>query len=114
MVALAVIAFSFATPLMACVMETAALTVSEAQCCKKMKGDCHNSVGPASHKCCRTLPSSPEASAQAKTAPPQLAIVATIAAPVATPIADTTELFAGSSDPSPPGSPPSLHTILRI
>ena len=113
-VALAVIALLFANPLMACMMETVSLSVSEAQCCQKMKGDCHNSVGPASHKCCRTLPSSPEASTTTKTTPPTLATVAVVTAQVNPSVTSLAELFAGSSDSSPPGSPPSTHTILRI
>ena len=113
-VAPAVIGLLFASPLMACAMETATLSVSEAQCCKKMKGDCHNSVGPASHRCCRTLPSSPEASTTSKAAPPSFASVALVTTPVSAPVIGTADLFSGSSDSSPHGSRPSTTTILRI
>lgn len=113
-VALSVVAFLFATPLMACAMETASLTVSETECCKAMKGECHNSVGPASHRCCRTIAAVPDASKPARSAALSQPQVGDLIVPAIVPATTTATASTIASASSPPGSPPVLHTILRI
>jgi hypothetical protein len=113
-VALGVVAFLFATPMMACVMEAASLTITEAACCQAMKGDCHSSVGPASHKCCRTITTVPDASKPTRSVDVAQAQVAVMIVSAIGPARATTNAPTFSSDSSPPGSPPALHSTLRI
>ncbi len=113
-VTLGVVAFLFATPLMACVMEASQMSVSEAECCKAMAGDCHNSVGPASHKCCRSVAIVPDAirPVRATSVAPQMH--AAVAAPMITPLLVSSTFATLVADTSPPGSPPVCSSILRI
>jgi hypothetical protein len=113
-IALGVVALLFASPLMACAMETASVSVSEAECCRQMKGDCHDQVGPASHKCCRTISTVPDASQPGRCAAAQSPHVALPAMPVIAPLLSRAASFAAAPDASPPGSPPVGHTTLRI
>lgn len=114
LVALGTIAFLFATPLMACAMETAALAVSEAECCRQMHGDCHDQVGPASHQCCRTVAGVPDAFAPHKTSSIDLDQVAVLPAPIAVHTERPAEASSLTSDRSPPTSPPRCSSVLRI
>lgn len=113
-VVLGLVAFLFATPLMACVMETASLTVTEAECCKAMAGDCHSQVGPASHKCCRAVASVPDASKPVRAQAISHIQVATLAPAAAQLVLATSPFAPVATDASPPGSPPVCSSILRI
>jgi hypothetical protein len=113
-VVLGVVALLFATPLMACAMEAAQMSVSEAECCKAMAGDCHDQVGPASHKCCRTIASVPDSSKPVRAAGVAPAAHAMLAAPVVVPAPVNTAVVTCTTDTSPPGSPPVCSSILRI
>jgi hypothetical protein len=114
LVTLGVVAFLFATPLMACVMEAEQMSVSEAECCKVMAGDCHNQVGPASHKCCRSVATVPDATkpVRATSVAPQTHAV--IAAPVVILVFASSTFATVAADSSPPGSPPVCSSVLRI
>ena len=107
------IVLMFSAPVMACMMEAATLSVSEAECCRQMQGDCHASIGPASHKCCRTFAGAADTFAPAKAAALQFAVVATLSIPDALPV-NTAAALPVAISPSPPGSPPGSSTILRI
>lgn len=114
-VALAVVALLFSAPVMACAMEAATFTVTEAECCHAMQGQCHKYVGPASHDCCRTMERAPDATAARSTTPLELPAVA-VAPPAAlvaaaSPVTSLPPSFAAHS---PPGSPPGADSILRI
>lgn len=113
-VALGVVTFLFATPLMACVMESGSLSVTEAECCKAMRDECHAQVGPASHKCCRTFSGVPDASAPQKAMAAQLDQVAVLPDPAVQQPATQSVATVVAIDTSPPTSPPICSSVLRI
>jgi len=43
-----------ATPIMACLIPAATMTVAERDCCKRMAGECGKAGMPQSHPCCQT------------------------------------------------------------
>ena len=45
----------WASPLMACMLPDALLTVEERECCKQMADDCGQMDMPASHSCCKLV-----------------------------------------------------------
>jgi hypothetical protein len=45
----------WASPLMACMLPDAVLTVEERECCKSMADDCGQMAMPASHSCCKVV-----------------------------------------------------------
>lgn len=113
-VVFSVVAFLFATPLMACAMEAAQMSVSEAECCKAMAGDCHNQVGPASHKCCRTIATVPDSSKPVRAASVAVQLHAVAVAPTVVSAPSVIAVATIAADTSPPGSPPVCSSILRI
>lgn len=113
-VVLGLVVFLFATPLIACMTEAAQMSVSEAQCCKAMAGDCPNQAGPASHKCCRTIATVPDSSTPVRAANVAPQMRAVLAPPVVAPSPVAVAATTPTAAPSPPGSPPVCSSILRI
>jgi len=105
-----------AAPLMACMLPSGVTTVAEKACCRKMAGECGHSQMPASHSCCKTV-SSPNQIAVAKSSNlvSQLQLVY-ITQPAAFFGDLANHSIPRSSTPghSPPESPPSFSTVLRI
>src|SRR5215471_4942095 len=52
---LVLVASVWASPLMACMLPDADLTVEERECCKTMADDCGQMAMPASHSCCKVV-----------------------------------------------------------
>ena len=52
---LALVVSLWASPLMACMLPDALLTVEERECCKSMADDCGQMDMPASHSCCKVV-----------------------------------------------------------
>jgi hypothetical protein len=100
-----------ATPALACIPKSA-MTQAEMECCKKMAGDCH--MGSRNHPCCEKNVDQPSAVAaiqQSHVTHPVLAVAVLDVASVQ-PTAGF-EFVAVKFD-SPPHSPPSLNSPLRI
>jgi len=109
-----VVALLFATPLMACAMEAAQMSVSEAECCKAMAGECHSQIGPASHNCCRQIGTVPDSSKPERALGVAPQMHAAMTAPMIIPAVVATNVSAPAADTSPPGSPPICSSVLRI
>jgi len=104
-------------PAMACMVPNAAMNTQERACCRMMKNQCGQMEMPASHGCCQKTPLGVHDNA--------LDTKATNLHPVAAPVVwlapfelvNSTSSVAGwvgHSDDSPPNSPPSTISILRI
>jgi hypothetical protein len=105
----------FASPVMACLLPSNALTDEERECCRQMAGNCDEM--PSSHSCCQTTVrdnspylSNPRLliSAPAQVALAVLPINKTIGLP------ESISQFVALDAHAPPGSPPSHTSILRI
>jgi hypothetical protein len=107
----------WASPLMACMLPDAVLTVEERECCKSMADDCGGMAMPASHSCCKVVVRQADAYLINSRFPTVHSVtsvtlfVFTIEHSLpATPLQANT-MFAGHS---PPISPPETISILRI
>ena len=103
-----------AAPFAACV--TKAATAEEQQCCREMGGQCGED-GTSSHPCCKHLPAPVQL--DAAKSPFKLdhyAVTVGLPAPAASLELPNPTVFAQFFDlaDSPPGSPPSLSSVLRI
>jgi hypothetical protein len=108
---------SCVAPAMACMVPDAQMNTEERACCRMMKNQCGQMEMPSSHGCCQKAPLGVRDNA--------LDTKATNFHPVATPVVwlaafelvIPTSAVAGwveRSDDSPPDSPPSTISILRI
>lgn len=108
---------SYLTPAMACMVSNVQMNAEERACCRAMKNQCEQMEMPASHSCCQKTPRSIHDSAlDTKAVSYHQVAVAVIwlsAAewpdlnPVATGLAE-------HADYSPPQSPPTSISVLRI
>jgi hypothetical protein len=115
-VAVSLLALSFfASPVMACLLPSQALTDEERECCRQMAGNCDET--PSSHSCCQAIirdggpyicNSHVVVSAPAQVALAILPLDKTIGLP------ENTSQFVALDAHAPPGSPPSHTSILRI
>jgi hypothetical protein len=101
-------------PAVACMVPNAEMNTQERVCCRTMKNQCGQMAMPASHSCCqKTPPSVHDSALDTKTV--ALHPVAITAAWLA--VSEPTSVIAGwveHSDYSPPQSPPSTVSVLRI
>lgn len=107
----------WASPLMACMLPDADLTVEERECCKNMADDCSQMTMPASHSCCKAVtrqtdsylinPRFPAAHSISSIT----AFAVAIECPVPASPLHANTIFEGHS---PPTSPPETISILRI
>uniref|UniRef100_E6PXV9 Uncharacterized protein n=1 Tax=mine drainage metagenome TaxID=410659 RepID=E6PXV9_9ZZZZ len=108
---------SYLAPAMACIVPGAEMSPQERACCRMMRNQCGQMGMPASHGCCHKAPPSVYDNA--------LATKATALHPVAVPVIwlAASELvnpayamtgWVEHPDYSPPKSPPSTVSILRI
>ena len=106
-----------AAPVMACMRADAQMSASERACCRMMKNQCGDMQMPASHGCCHeTLQSIDQNALNAKTVtlPPLAAIVVTMAAcDLLVPNFVTGE-WVVSPQYSPPKTPTSSVSVLRL
>jgi hypothetical protein len=103
-------------PAMACAFPNARMTAEERACCREMKGECGVVHMPASHSCCRHgihTGSFDAVQAEGRVFPAVVAIATlpTSALWSASPIRYERD---GNPPHSPPVSPPSAVSILRI
>jgi hypothetical protein len=104
-------------PAMACAAPNAQMNTVERACCRMMKNQCGQMAMPASHGCCQKSPPSVRDNAldtKAVTFHPVVVPVIWLAASeLLNPISVVTGWVA-HSDYSPPTSPPSTISILKI
>jgi hypothetical protein len=115
--AIALLLVSCVTPVMACMRPDAQMSTQERACCRMMKGQCGEMQMPASHGCChKTLQSVQQNALNAKTVvlPPITAITVTVAAFELSAPASASGDWVESPQHSPPQSPPSSVSVLRV
>src|SRR5258708_1226638 len=104
-------------PAMACILPSAQMSTQERACCRMMKNQCGQMGMAASHGCCQKAPPSVHDNAlDTKTVALHPDAVTTIWL-VASELLHPTTAFAGwveHPEYSPPKSPPSAFSILRI
>ena|ERR1700682_4356268 len=104
-------------PAMACLAPNAEMSTQERACCRVMKNQCGQMEMPASHGCCQKVPPSVHDNALDTKAvtfhPVVVPIIWLAAVELVNPAAAVTE-WVEHSDYSPPNSPPSTISILRI
>jgi hypothetical protein len=114
---LALVVSLWASPLMACMLPGALLTVEERECCKHMADDCGQMDMPSSHSCCKVVVKQADSclvKSRFQTVPvsPDVTLcVATVDHSLPANAGLTKTVFAGHS---PPVSPPETISILRI
>ena len=108
---------SYLTPAMACMVSDVQMNAEERACCKAMKNQCEQMGMPASHGCCHKAPKSAQDNAlDTKTVthhPVALAVDWLSATDSLNPNPVATGLVE-HADASPPQSPPSCISVLRI
>ena len=113
---LVVLVASCLSPAMACLVPGAQLTTEERACCRMMQNQCEQMEMPASHGCCHKTPSNLfDKALTAKTVglhPVAITVVWLASPELLNPTSATGSLE--QHDFSPPQSPPSTISILRI
>ena len=108
---------TFAAPVMACMVPNAEMSTQERACCLQMKSQCGQMEMPASHGCChKTSPGVHDNALGNKTItfhPVVVAVIWLAAYELVNPTPAVDE-WVESPDYSPPQSPPSAISILRI
>jgi hypothetical protein len=106
----------FMTPALACLLPNRQLTQEEHACCKQMAKQCGSMRMASSHKCCQAEVRVPNAFLKASGTVLHTAEHSSFVITQIPQIKPATEfnLHVGSSIHSPPESPPSSTTILRI
>jgi hypothetical protein len=104
-------------PAMACMVPDAQMSTQERACCRMMKNQCGQTDMPASHGCCqKTLPSVHDNALNTKSVtfhPVVVAVVRLAALELVNP-PSAVNGWVEHPDYSPPKSPPSTISILRI
>ncbi len=115
--AMTLLLISSVVPVMACVRADAQMSAQERACCRMMKNQCGEMQMPASHRCCnKTLQGIQQNALNAKTValPPFIAVAVTVAAfELSTPTSGSAD-WVERPQHSPPKSPPSSFSVLRI
>jgi hypothetical protein len=104
-------------PAMACMVPDAQMSTGERACCRMMKNQCGQMEMPASHGCCQKAPSSIHDNALDTKVIALHPVAMTAIWLTASALLNPTSVVAGSMehpDNSPPKSPPSAISILRI
>jgi hypothetical protein len=108
---------SYLTPAMACMVSDVQMNAEERACCRTMKNQCEQMGMPASHGCCQKAPRSVNDSALDTKAvsyhPIAVAVILLTSADWFHPPLVTAG-WIEQSDYSPPQSPPSSISVLRI
>src|SRR5580692_3935797 len=104
-------------PAMACMVPDAQMNTPERACCRTMKNQCGQMEMPASHGCCQKTPPSVHDNALDTKAvtfhPVAIPVIWLAASELANPASGVTS-WVEHPDYSPPKSPPSTISILRI
>ena len=104
-------------PAMACMVPNAAMSTQERACCRMMKNQCGQMEMPASHGCCQKTPPSVHDNALDTKAMTFHPVVVPVIWLAASELVNPTSAVAGwveHPDYSPPKSPSSTISILRI
>ena len=105
------------TPAMACMLPGAQLTTEERACCRMMQNQCGQMDMPASHGCCHKAPPNvSDGTLPTKATTPNAAAITVIwltSSELLNPASSVTG-WVEHHDYSPPESPPSTISILRI
>jgi hypothetical protein len=104
-------------PAMACMVPNAEMSTQERACCRMMKNQCGQMEMPASHGCCQKTPASVHDNAlDTKTVTSQPVVAAVIWLTTTELVSPTSAVIGWVEHPdySPPKSPPSTISILRI
>lgn len=112
-----VLLLSFLAPVMACMVPNAEMSTQERACCRMMKDQCGQMGMPASHGCCHKTPLSVHENAlntKTVTFCPVVAPITCLAAPELVNPASAITGWVEQPDYSPPKSPPSTISILRV
>jgi hypothetical protein len=104
-------------PAMACMVPEAAMSTQERACCRTMKDQCGQMAMPASHGCCqKTAPAAYDNALDTKAMnfhPVAAPVIWLAAFELVNPASSVTRWLERLED-SPPKSPPSTISILRI
>ena len=104
-------------PAMACMVPDAQMTAQERSCCRMMKNQCGQMGMPASHGCCQKTPQSTQVNAldtKTVTVQPVVQTVILLTVFELAPPAAVIGEWMDRPEYSPPKSPPSTISILRI
>ena len=102
---------------MACMLPNAEMSTQERACCRMMKNQCGQMGMPASHGCCQKAPPSVHDSALDTKAVTFHPVIVPVILLAASELVNPTSAVAGwveHTDYSPPKSPASTISILRI
>ncbi|MFL6306326.1 MAG: hypothetical protein ACJ72H_22575 [Candidatus Sulfotelmatobacter sp.] len=105
------------SPAMACMVPNAAMNTQERACCRMMKNECGQTEMPASHGCCQKAAPSVHDNALDTKVTAIHPVTITVVWLADSELLDRTSVITGPiehSDDSPPKSPPSAISILRI
>jgi hypothetical protein len=108
---------SCVAPAMACMVPDGAMSAHERACCRMMKNQCGQMEMPASHGCCQKTPLGVHDNALDTKVTNFHPVAAPVVWSAAFELVDPTSAVADwveRSDDSPPDSPPSTISILRI
>src|SRR5271170_167720 len=108
---------SYLTPAMACMFSDVQMNAEERACCRAMKNQCEQMGMPASHGCCQKTPQSAHDNALDTKAVPDHPVAVAMIWLTAAEWFHPTPVTAGwveQIDYSPPQSPPSSISVLRI
>lgn len=104
-------------PTMACMVPSAEMSAQERACCRMMKNQCGQMGMPASHGCCQKTPPSVHGNALATKAvtfrPVVVPVICLPASELVNPVSAVTG-WVERPNSSPPESPPTTTSILRI
>jgi len=115
--AILLLLLSCAAPAMACMSPNAEMTSEERACCRMMKNDCGQMEMPASHDCCKKTPGMLQDSALRADS---VSFHAVVAVAVWVPLFDlfpphdARNGWFNRPEHSPPKSPPSIISTLRV
>jgi len=108
---------SWLTPAMACMLPGAQMSAEERACCRIMQNQCGQMEMPASHGCCQKTPPNVYENAldtKAEALHPVAITVVWLASPELLNPTSSVTGWVEHRDYSPPKSPPSTISILRI
>lgn len=108
---------SYLTPAMACMVSSVQMSAEERACCRAMKNQCEQMGMSASHDCCQKAPKSAQDNAvttKAVTYHPIVVAVLWLSAAERLNLNPVPAGLVEYADTSPPQSPPSSISVLRI
>ena len=114
---LALLLATYLAPAMACMVPDARMSAEERACCRTMSNECGQMEMSATHACCQKTPPSARDNALDTKAEAFHSVVAPVIWLAAFEFVDPTPAVSGwvaRPDYSPPKSPPSTISILRI